>query len=211
MIHFSTFFVVQLLTRCCQFSYTSFVLDTSILLPPPSTFIQNNPTSISPFYHDLRQNVGPDSETEEIVTVTSNLSKVPCLKAAIFHTMAIKLSVEFNKNKVTHKSLLAFLNVLYHVTKIKKKKITLEQYSRLHLEGPKIAICETSSNVVFVLNSSFTSKDYYFRAALDEAMTAFNKTLQEFCYTQTLEYYDPHVHQKRNNNINPPQQHPFFH
>ena len=150
--------------------------------------------------------LAPDCETEESVTVTSNLSKVHSLKAAIFHTMAFKLSLEINKNIVTHKSLIAFLKVLYHVAKIKKKKITFEQYSRLHLDGPKIAICETSSNVVFVLNSSFTSKDHYFRAAPDEAMTAFNNTLQEFGYTQTLEYYDPHVHQKH-----PPQQHPFYH
>ena len=46
--------VVHLLTRRCQFSYTSFNLETSILLPPPSTFIQNTPTSLPPFY----QNVG---------------------------------------------------------------------------------------------------------------------------------------------------------
>ena len=74
--------------------------------------------------------------------------------------------------------------------------MTFEQYSRLHLDGPKIAYCETSSNVVFILNSSYTSKDHYFRTALVEAMTVFNITLQEFGYTHTLEYYDPHVHQK---------------
>ena len=64
-----------------------------------------------------------DSETEEIVTVTSNLSKVHSLKAAIFHTMAFKLSLEINKNKITHKSLIAFLKVLYNVTKIKRRKL----------------------------------------------------------------------------------------
>ena len=31
----------------------------------------------------------------------------------------------------------------------KEENITFEQYSRIHLEGPKIAICETASNVVF--------------------------------------------------------------
>ena len=149
--------------------------------------------------------LAPDSETEDNVTVTSNLSKVHSLKAVIFHTMAFKLSLEINKNKVTHKSLLAFLKVLYNVTGIKKKKIFFEQYSRLHLDGPKTAICETASNVIFVLNSSFTSEDKYFLAALDEAMTAFNNTLQEFGSTQTLEYYDPTVHQKH-----PPEQHPFY-
>ena len=49
--------------------------------------------------------------------------------------------------------------------------------------------------MVFVLNSSFTSKDQYFRAAVQEAMTAFNITLQDFGYTQTLEYCDPNTHQ----------------
>ena len=129
--------------------------------------------------------LAPDSETEEIVTVTTNLSKVHSLKAAIFHTMAFKLSPEINKNKVTYKSHIAFLNVFYNVTKIKKKKITFEQYSRIHLYGTKIAICETTSNVVFILISSFTSNDQYFPAAIDEAMTAFNITLQDFDYTQT--------------------------
>ena len=62
---------------------------------------------------------------------------------------------------------MAFLKVLYNVTQIKKKKITFDQYSRIHLEGPKFAICETASNVVFVLNSSFTTKDHYFRTALE--------------------------------------------
>ena len=121
--------------------------------------------------------LAPDSETDEIVTILSNLSKVHSLKAAIFHTMAFKLSLEINKNKVTHKSLIAFLKVLYNLAKRKKKKITFEQYSRLHLDEPKIAICETASNVVFVLNSSFTTKDHYFRAAIEEAITAFNNML----------------------------------
>ena len=62
----------------------------------------------------------------------------------------------------------------------KEEKITFEQYSRIHLQGPKIAICETASNVVFVLNSSFTSKDQYFRAAIQEATDAFNNMFTRF-------------------------------
>ena len=150
--------------------------------------------------------LAPDSETEDVVTVTSNLSKVHNLKAAIFHTMTFKLSLEINKNKVTQKSLIAFLKVLYNITKIKKKKITFEQYSRLHLDGPKIAICETASNVVFVINSSFTTKDQSFRAAIQEAIAAFSNRLQDFGYTQKLGVYDPLMHQ-----VHPPQQHPLFH
>ena len=119
--------------------------------------------------------------------------------------MAFKLSLESNKNEVTPKSLIAFLKVLYNITQIKKKKIKFEQYSRTHLTGPKIAICETASNVVFVLNSSFTTKDQYFRAAIQEATPAFNTMLQDFGYTQKLEGFDPLMHQDH-----PPPQHPLF-
>ena len=97
------------------------------------------------------------------------------------------------------------LKVLYNVTQIKKKKITFDQYSRSDLEGPKIAICETASNVVFVLNSSVTTKDHYFRTALQEATDAFNNILLDFVYTQKLEIYDPLQHQ-----AHPPQQHLLF-
>ena len=136
--------------------------------------------------------------------MTSNTSKVHSLKAAIFHTMAFTLSLEINNNKITPKSLIAFLKVLYNVTRIKKKKITFEQNSRIHVEGPKIAICETASNVVFVLNSSFTTKDQYFRAAIREAIDAFKNMLKDFGYTQQLEIYDPLQLQ-----AHPPQQHPL--
>ena len=67
-----------------------------------------------------------DPETEDVVTVASNLSKVHSLKAAIFHTMAYKLSLEINKNinkKLTPETLIAFLKTLYNVAQIKKKKL----------------------------------------------------------------------------------------
>ena len=80
--------------------------------------------------------------------MTSSTSKAHILKAAIFHTMTFKLSLEINKNKIT--PLIAFLKVLYNIAQIKKKRITFEQYSRIHLEGPKLAICETASNIAFV-------------------------------------------------------------
>ena len=155
--------------------------------------------------NDIITMTSNNADTEELVTMTSSLSKVHSLKAAIFHTMAFKLSLEINKNQITPKSLIAFSKVFYNVTQIKKKKITFEQISRIHLTGPKIAICETASNVVFVLNSSFTTKDHYFRTALQEATDAFNKLLQDFGYTQKLEIYDPLQHQ-----AHPPQQHPLF-
>ena len=149
--------------------------------------------------------MAPNAEIEDITTMTSSQSKVHSLKAAIFHTMAYKLSLEINKNKITPKTIIAFLKVLYNVAQIKTKKITYEQYSRIHLAGPKIAICETASNAVFVLNSAFTSKEQYFQTAIQEAILAFNNVLKDFGYTQTLEYYDPNVHQAHS-----PPQHPLF-
>ena len=149
--------------------------------------------------------LAPDSETEEVITVTSNLSKVHSLKAAIFNSMAFKLSLEINKNNVIPKSLIAFLKVLYNITQIKKKKITFRQYCRLRVDGPTIAICETASNVVFVPNSSFTTKYQNFRAAIQEAFQAFNNMHQDFRYTQKLEVNDPLMHQ-----AHPPQKNPLF-
>ena len=142
--------------------------------------------------------MAPNAETEDIITMTSDFSKVHSLNAAIIHTMAFKLSLEINKNKITPKSLIAFLKVLYNVTQVKKKKLHL-------INGPKIAICETASNVVFVLNSSFTTRDHHFRTALQGATDAFNNMLKDFGYTQKLEIYDPLQHQ-----AHPPQQHPLF-
>ena len=124
--------------------------------------------------------MAPNVEKNDIIAITSTTSKVHSLKNAIFHTMAYKLSLEINHNKITSKSLIAFLKILCNVAQIKKKRITFEQYSRIHVAGPKIAICETASNVVFVLNSAFTSKDQYFHTALQEATDAFNEMLQSF-------------------------------
>ena len=67
MIHFSTTFVVHLLTFCCQFSYTSIVLETSIILRPPSTFFQNISTSLSSHSQDFHHNAG--TRTSQTYTV----------------------------------------------------------------------------------------------------------------------------------------------
>ena len=53
--------------------------------------------------------MAPNAEVEDIITMTSSHSKVHSLKAAIFHTMTYKLSLEINNNKITPKSLIAFL------------------------------------------------------------------------------------------------------
>ena len=44
--------------------------------------------------------MAPNAETNDILTMTSEFSKVHSLKAAIFHTMAFKLSLEIHKNKI---------------------------------------------------------------------------------------------------------------
>ena len=65
--------------------------------------------------------MAPNAETEDIITMTSDFSKAHSLKAAIFHTMAFKLSLKVIKNKVTPKSLVPFLKVLYNVLKSRRK------------------------------------------------------------------------------------------
>ena len=69
--------------------------------------------------------MAPNPEVEDMITMTSSQSKVHSLKAAIFHTMAYKLSLEINKNKITPKTIIAFLKVLYNVGQIKTKKKSL--------------------------------------------------------------------------------------
>ena len=61
-------------------------------------------------------------ETEDTINKTSSTSKAHSLKAAIFHTMAFKHPLEINKNKITPKTLIAFLKVLYNNAQIKKLK-----------------------------------------------------------------------------------------
>ena len=122
-----------------------------------------------------------NSEIKKLVNSTT--SKVHSLKAAIFHTMAYKMSLEINNGNVTLPTRRSFLKVLFNVCQIKKKQMNFEQYYRIHVEGPKIAVCETTSETVFVLNSGITTKDNYFQTAVDDAIDAFNATLLDFGYT----------------------------
>ena len=143
-----------------------------------------------------------DTKTNQTKLIPSTTAH--SLKAAIFHTMAFKLSLKINNDQITPSTKRSFLEVLYNVCKIKKKSKNFEQYARLHLDGPNIAICETASNAIFALNSSFTTKDNYLRVAIDEACEASTKVLPEFGYTQKIEVYDPKCHQ-----VYAPQQHPL--
>ena len=76
-----------------------------------------------------------------------------------------------------------------------KKDINDEQFFDKHVTGPKIAICETTSGAVFILNSAFTTKDHYFQVALEESMDAFNAVMPNFEHIQTLARYNPKTHQ----------------
>ena len=143
------------------------------------------------------------SEITQLVTSTE--SKVHSLLAAIFHTMAYKMSLEINKGNKTLPTRCSFLKVLYNVCQMKKKHISFEQYFQIHVDGPIVAICETTSDTVFVLNSAFTTKDTYFQVALDDAIDAFTATLLDFGYTQQLQRYNPETLQ-----IHPPPKHPFW-
>ena len=127
------------------------------------------------------------------------------LKAAIFHKMAVILSLEINNDKITPSTKKAFLKVLYIVCRIKKKNIFFEKHARIHMEGHKIAVCETASDSVFVMNTSFTSNATYVHHALAEVREAFNATMLDFGYTRKLEPYNPTQQQ-----VTPPQKHPFY-
>ena len=132
-----------------------------------------------------------DSETNQTKLIPSTAAH--SFKAAIFHTMAFKLSLEINNDQITPSTKRSFLKVLYIVCKNKKKNVNFEQYAHLHFVGPKIAICVTVSNAVFVLNSSFTAKEKYFRVAIDEACETFDKVLLEFGYTQKYRFATQNV------------------
>ena len=147
--------------------------------------------------------MAPNAEVEDIITMTPSQSKVQNLKAAIIQWL-INFLLKSTRIKSPQDDY-CFTQSSLQCCPDQDKKITFEQYSRIHLAGPKIAICETASNAVFILNSAFTSKEQYFKTDIQEAILAFNNVLKDFGYTQTLEYYDPNVHQ-----AHPPPQHPLF-
>ena len=70
---------------------------------------------------------------------------------------------------------------MYNVFLLSSKKIPFEQYYRLHLSEPNVAICEKKSNKVFVLShTSFDKNNFYFLHAVQEAVDAFNEVLKHF-------------------------------
>ena len=143
----------------------------------------------------------PSSPENKIVSY----AKVHYLKAAIFNTMAHKMSVEINKDAISNATKCSFLKILFNVCRIKQNNVNFEQYFRLHLAGTQFAICETVSDSVFVLSTPFSKNDQYFQVALEEAIDAFNAVLTDFGYKQKLEKYDAATYQKY-----PKKPHPFW-
>ena len=86
-----------------------------------------------------------------------------------------------NQNKILHPTRRSFLKVLYNISQIGKKTqhsirtIIPSTYSRT-----KNRYLRNSSVAVFVIDSSYTQKGHYFRAALQEATDAFNAVLRDF-------------------------------
>ena len=118
--------------------------------------------------------------------------------------MASKLSLEINSDNITPFTKKTLPKVFYNVCRI-KKKIIFEHYFRIHMNGPKIAVCETTSLSVFAINTSFTRKDTYFHLALAKACDALNATMLSFGFTPNLEPYNLTQHQ-----VQPPKKHPFY-
>ena len=94
------------------------------------------------------------------------------LNAATFKTLALKLGNELNHGTIFPSTRQAFFKIMYNVFLLSSKKIPFEQYYRLHVSGPTIAICETKSNNVFVLtHTSFDQKNFYFYMPFKKQLT----------------------------------------
>ena len=89
----------------------------------------------------------------------------------------------------------SFHEVLYNNSQNKNKAINCQQYSRLHVTGPQLAISETTPVSVFIPNSAFTAKDHHFQVALEEALDVFRAVMLIFGYIQTLERCGLNTHQ----------------
>ena len=108
MIHFSTIFYCTSLDLLLSI-FLHFCCFRNIYSSSSSFHIL--PKHLHFFHHALKTFTTMHAhvpETEKIVSVASNLTKVHSLEAAIFHTMAYKLSLEINKNKITPKTSLLF-------------------------------------------------------------------------------------------------------
>ena len=120
-------------------------------------------------------------EPKNKITTSSNVNS---LKPTFFHTKAFILSLEVNNDKMTSATKRSFRKFLNNRCQIKKKHINFQQYFPIHESSRKIAIRETASDSVFILNDAFTSEDNYFKVHQDEACNAFNAIMLDCGYTQ---------------------------
>ena len=58
------------------------------------------------------------------------------------------------------------------------------------MDSTNTAICETTSNAVFIIDFSITKKNHFFQAALKEARQAFDALMLDFGKHQKLERYE---------------------
>ena len=98
------------------------------------------------------------STTMDSISTQTNNTVSSCnpqsLKAAIFKTLAPKIGNELNLGTISPSTRQAFFKIMYKVFLVSSEKIPFEQYYRLHVSGPTIAICETKFNNVFVLTQT---------------------------------------------------------
>ena len=135
--------------------------------------------------------VSTSSQTNQTVSSFNEHS----LKAPIFKILALKIGNEINNSTIAPSIRRSFFKILFNLFLLSSKKIPFEQYYCLRVSGPRIAICETNTSNVFVIDrTSFEQSNFYFLHAIQEAMDAFKSVLNDFGLSRKLEAYDPKKH-----------------
>ena len=133
--------------------------------------------------------------TSSQTNVTSPSFNAHYLKAAIFKRLALKIGNELNNGSIAPSTRGVFFKIMYNIFLLYSKKIPFEQYYRLNILGPNIAICEPKSNTVCVLtHTSFDQNNFYFLHAVQEVVDAFNDVLKALGFFQRLAPSDPSKH-----------------
>ena len=135
--------------------------------------------------------VSTSSETNQTVSSFNAHS----LRAEIVKTLSLNFGNDINNGTIAPSTRRAFFKRLHNIFFLYSKKILYEQYYRLHISGLPIAICQTNSSNLFVIDrTSFEQNNFYFLHALQEAVNAFNSVLHDFGFSQKLETYGPKKH-----------------
>ena len=92
-----------------------------------------------------------------------------------------------NRGTIAPSTRQVFFKIMYNKFILSPKKILFEQYYRLHILGPTIAVSEIKSNNVFVLtHKSFDQNSSFFLHGVQEAVDAFIAVLRDFCFKSWL-------------------------